>query len=151
MSSGAYVLDGLSEISSGHHILGIAFQAADGPIPASMKVPKQHHIHKRKAPMCSKTPKDMERYQALLMHWFREELTLGYKTLSGEKAEQALQALMTATVDITLQHPLMENISGRMEPHPTGSTGTSTIHRRTPESFREFNTAISMASTQMFR
>jgi hypothetical protein len=71
--SGAYVLDGLSELSDGHHILGVAFQVADGPIPATMKIPKQHHTHKRKAPMRPKTPKDMERYQALLMHWFRKE------------------------------------------------------------------------------
>ena len=52
-----------------------------------------------------KTPKDMERYEALLMHWFREEPLLKYEALSGEEAEQALQALMTATVDIGLQHP----------------------------------------------
>ena len=58
--SGAYVLVGLSELSDGHHILGVAFQVADGPIPASMNVPKQHHTHKRKAPMRPKTPKDME-------------------------------------------------------------------------------------------
>ena len=103
--SGAYVLDGLSEISDGHHILGVAFQVADGPIPTSMKVPKQHHTHKRKAPMRPKPPKNMERYQALLMQWFREEPTLEYEALSGEEADQALQALMTATADIGLQHP----------------------------------------------
>jgi len=50
--------------------------------------------------MRPKTPKDMERYQALLMHWFREEPALDYEQLTGEEAEQALQALMTATVDI---------------------------------------------------
>ena len=55
--SGAYVLDGLSEQSDGHHILGVAFQVADGHIPASMKVPKQHHTHKRKALMRPKRPK----------------------------------------------------------------------------------------------
>ena len=103
--SGAYVLDGLSEISDGHHILGVAFQVEDGPDPASIKVPKQHHTHKRKAPMRPKTPKDMRRYQALVTHWFREEPTLKYETLSGDEAEQALQALITATVDIGLQRP----------------------------------------------
>jgi hypothetical protein len=46
---------------------------------------------------------------------------------------------------------IMEDISGRVEPHPTGFSCTSAIHRRTPESFRELNTAISMASKQMFR
>ena len=55
--------------------------------------------------MRPKTAKDMERYQALLMHWFIEEPTLEYEALSGEEAEQTLQALMTATVDIGLQHP----------------------------------------------
>ena len=45
--SGAYVLDGLSELSDGHHILGVAFQVADGPIPASMRIPKQHQTNKR--------------------------------------------------------------------------------------------------------
>ena len=55
--------------------------------------------------MRPKTPKDMERYQALLMHWFREEPASDYEQLTGEEAEQALQALMTATVDVSLQHP----------------------------------------------
>ena len=55
--------------------------------------------------MRPKTPKNMERYQALLMHWFRKEPDLDYERLTGEEAEQALQALMTATVDIGLQHP----------------------------------------------
>ena len=103
--SGAYVLEGLSELSDGHHILGVAFQVTDGLIPATMKIPKKHHTHKRKAPMRTKTPKDKERYQALLMHWFREEPALDYDRLTGEEAEQALQALMTTTVDIGLQHP----------------------------------------------
>jgi hypothetical protein len=43
-------------------------------------------------------------YQELLMHWFREEPTYEYEALSGEEAEQALQALMTDTVDIGLQY-----------------------------------------------
>ena len=47
----------------------------------------------------------MERYQALLTHWFRKEPALDYERLTREEAEQALQALMTATVDIGLQHP----------------------------------------------
>jgi hypothetical protein len=68
--SGAYVLDELSEISDGHNILGVALQVTDGLIPANIKVLKQHQTHKRKAPMRPKTPKDMKRYQALLMHWF---------------------------------------------------------------------------------
>ena len=51
-----------------------------------------------------KTSKDMERYQALLTHWFHEP-ALEYERLTEEEAEQALQALMTATVDIGLQHP----------------------------------------------
>ena len=55
--SGAYVLDGLTELSDGHHILGVAFQVADGPIPVTMQIPKQHHTHKRKAPMRPKTPR----------------------------------------------------------------------------------------------
>ena len=72
----------------------------------------------------------MERYQALLMHWFREEPALYYERLTGEEAEQALQALMTATVDIGLQHP---NGAGNYgEPIITGAAGTPTIHRRTP-------------------
>ena len=48
--SGAYVLDGLSELSDGHHILGVAFHVADGPLPASMAVPKQHHTHRHRPP-----------------------------------------------------------------------------------------------------
>ena len=47
----------------------------------------------------------MKRYQALLMHWFREEPALEYERHTGKEAEQALQALMTATVDIGPQHP----------------------------------------------
>ena len=39
------------------------------------------------------------------MQWFRDEPALDYEQLTGEEAEQALQALMTATVDIGLQHP----------------------------------------------
>ena len=70
-----------------------------------MKIPKQHHTHKRKAPMRTKTPKDKERYQALLMHWFREEPALDYELLTGEEAEKALQDLMTATIDVGLHHP----------------------------------------------
>jgi hypothetical protein len=70
-----------------------------------MKIPKQHHTHKRKAPMRLKTSKDMEKYQALLMHWFCKESALDYEQLTKEEAEQALQALMTDTVDIGLQHP----------------------------------------------
>ena len=46
----------------------------------------------------------MERYQALLTHWFREEPTLEYEWLTGEEAGQAQQALMKAMVDIGLQH-----------------------------------------------
>ena len=55
--------------------------------------------------MHPKTPMNMERYQALLTQWFREEPTLDYEALSGKEAEQALQALMTATVDVGLQRP----------------------------------------------
>ena len=55
--------------------------------------------------MRPKTLKDMERYQALLTHWFRKEPALEYERLTGDEPEQALQALMTATVDIGLQHP----------------------------------------------
>jgi hypothetical protein len=47
---GAYVLDGLLELSDGHHILGVAFHVVDGPLPASMTVPKQHHTHRRRPP-----------------------------------------------------------------------------------------------------
>ena len=40
--------------------------------------------------MRPKTPKDdMERYQALLMQWFRDEPALDYEQLTGEEAEQA--------------------------------------------------------------
>ena len=45
--SGAYVLEELTELSDGHHILGVCFQVVDGPIPLSMKVPKAHHQYKR--------------------------------------------------------------------------------------------------------
>ena len=83
----------------------MAFQVADGPIPESMKVPKQHHTHKRKAPGRPRTPKDLERYQSLLSQWFREEPTLEYDSLTGMEAEQALQDLMNATIEIGLQHP----------------------------------------------
>ena len=55
--------------------------------------------------MRPKTPKNMERYQALLMHWFHEEPALDYERLTGEEAEKALQDLMTATIDVGLQHP----------------------------------------------
>ena len=48
--SGAYVMEGLSELSDGHHILGVAFHVVDGPIPASMKIPKHHHVYKRLPP-----------------------------------------------------------------------------------------------------
>ena len=83
--------------------------------------------------MRPKPAKNMERYQALLTHWFREEPALEYERLTGEEAEQALQALMTATVDIGLQHlqmgqETMAKISERIESFVTGSTGTSTIH-----------------------
>ena len=83
--------------------------------------------------MRPKTPKDVERYQALLMHWFREEPALDYEQLTGDEAEQALQALMTATVDIGLQHPpmgqeAMANLSRWMESYTTGAAGTPTIH-----------------------
>ena len=37
--SGAYVMEGLSELSDGHHILGVALHVVDGPIPASMQIP----------------------------------------------------------------------------------------------------------------
>jgi hypothetical protein len=100
--SEAYVLDGLSD---GHHILGVAFQVADGLILESMKVPKQHHTHKRKASGRPRTPKDLDRYQALLSQWFREEPTLEYDSLAGEEAEQTLQDLMDATIEIGLQQP----------------------------------------------
>ena len=56
------MLDELLELSDGHHTLGVAFQVADGPIPESMKDPKQHHTHKRKAPGRPRTSKDLERY-----------------------------------------------------------------------------------------
>ena len=48
--SEAYVMEGLSELSDGHHILGVAFHVVDGPVPASMKIPKQHHTHMRLLP-----------------------------------------------------------------------------------------------------
>jgi hypothetical protein len=70
-----------------------------------MKVLKQHHTHKRKAPMGPKMSKNMERYQAILMHWFREKPTLEYEALLGEEAEQVLQAIITSTVDIGLHRP----------------------------------------------
>ena len=98
--------------------------------------------------MRPKTPKNMERYQALLMHLFREESTLEYEALSGEEAEHALQALMLATVDIGLQHPQWGRKLWRT--YQDGWSPTL-IHRRTPKSFRELNTAISIVSTQMFR
>ena len=55
--------------------------------------------------MRPKMSNNMKRYQALLTHWFREEPTLEFEKLSGGKAKQALQALMTATVDIGLKYP----------------------------------------------
>jgi hypothetical protein len=39
--SGAYVLESLSKLSDGHHILGVAFHVVDGPLSASMAVPKK--------------------------------------------------------------------------------------------------------------
>ena len=103
--SGANVLEGLSELSGGHHILGVAFHVVGGSIPAIMKIPKQHHTHKRLPPTRPRSSKDLERYQALLMGWFREEPTLDYDNLTNEEAEAALQALMEATVEVGLQHP----------------------------------------------
>ena len=103
--SGAYVLDGLSELSDGHHILGVAFHVVDGPIPASMAVPKQHHTHRRRPPARPKSQKDLDRYRALLLQWFREEPALDYDNLTGEEAETALQELMQATIDIGLKRP----------------------------------------------
>ena len=88
--SGAYALDGLSELSDGHRILGVAFHVVDGPLPASMAVPKQHHTHRRRSP-------------SLLLQWFREEPALDYVNLTGDEAETALQKLMHATIDIGLQ------------------------------------------------
>ena len=77
----------------------------DGPFPASMAVPKQHHTHRRHPPARPKSQKDLDRYQALLLQWFREEPALDYENLSGDEAETALQELMHPTIDIGLQRP----------------------------------------------
>ena len=98
-------MGGLSELSDGHHILGVAFHVVDGPVPASMKIPKKHHTHKRLPPSRPRLPKNLERYQALLMGWLREEPLLDYDNLTNEEAEAALQALMGATIEVELQHP----------------------------------------------
>jgi hypothetical protein len=50
MPSGAYVLEGLMSPSDGHHVIGVAFQVTDGPIPAEMRWSKHHHTHKRQPP-----------------------------------------------------------------------------------------------------
>jgi hypothetical protein len=103
--SGAYVLNGLSELSDGHHILSVAFHVVNGPLPASMTVPKHHHTQQRRSPAQPKSQKDLDRYQALLLQWFREEPALDYDNLTGDEAETALQELMHATIDIGLQRP----------------------------------------------
>jgi hypothetical protein len=89
--SGAYVLDGLSELSDGYHILGEAFLVVDGPLPASMAVPKQHNTHRRLPPARPKSQKNLDRYQALLLQWFCEEPAIDYDNLTGDEAETALQ------------------------------------------------------------
>ena len=104
-SSGAYVLDGLSELSNGHHILGVAFQVVNGPLPASMAVLKQHHTHRRLPLARPNLQKYLDRYQALLLQWFREEPALNYENLNGDEAETALQELMHTTIAIGLQRP----------------------------------------------
>ena len=98
-------MEGLSELSDGHHILGVAFHVVDGPVPAGMKIPKKHHTHKRLPPSRPRSPQDIERYQALLMGWFREEPLLDYDNLTNDEAEAALQALMGATMEVGLHHP----------------------------------------------
>ena len=106
-------MEGLSELSDGHHFLSVAFYVVDGPIPASMKIPKRHHTHKRLPPTRPRSPKNLERYQALLTSWFREELTLDFYNLTNEEAEAALQALMEATIEVGLQHPTWDRIRWR--------------------------------------
>ena len=86
--SGAYVLDGLSELSDGHHILGVAFQVVDGPLPASMAVPKQHHTHRRHPPARPKSQKDLDRYQALLLNGFGRNRLWTMRILVGMKQKQ---------------------------------------------------------------
>jgi hypothetical protein len=81
----------------------------------------------------------LERYQALLSQWFREEPALEYDSLTGEEAEHALQALMNATIEIGLQHlgkEIMEDVSRWMESQFTGITGTPAVHRRVDKSLR---------------
>ena len=43
--------------------------------------------------MRPKTPKDMERYQALLMHWFREEPAWTMNDLLGKKQSKLYRPL----------------------------------------------------------
>ena len=81
-------LEGLSELSDGHHILGVAFHVVDGPIPASMKIPKHHHAYKRLPLTRLHSLKDLERYRALLMGWFREEPTLDYDNLTMKRQKR---------------------------------------------------------------
>ena len=64
-------------------------------------------IHISAAPPARpKSQKDLDRYQALLLQWFREEPALDYDNLTGEEAETALQELIQATIDIGLKRPL---------------------------------------------
>ena len=107
-------MKGLLELLDGHHILGVAFHVANGSIPASMKIPKQHHTHKRPPPTQPRSLKNLERYQALLTSWFREEPTLDYDNLTNEEAEAALQALMEATIEVGYNtQPGAENYGAR--------------------------------------
>jgi hypothetical protein len=70
-----------------------------------MAVPKQHHTFRHRSPARPKSQKDLDRYQALILQWFRKEPALDYDNLTGDKAETALQELMQTTIDIGLQRP----------------------------------------------
>ena len=98
-------MEDLSELSDGHHILGVCFQVVDGPIPPDMKVPKEHHQFKRQTTGCSRTKKDLDRYKDLLAQWFRAAPELDYDNMPVEEAERALKELMEATVEIGQSKP----------------------------------------------
>ena len=70
------MLEELTELSDGHHILGVCFHVVDGPIPPSMKVPQ--------ASGCPRTKKDLDRYKDLLSQWFRAAPELDYDNMPEE-------------------------------------------------------------------